>query len=136
MVLLGKRIKELRKKFKYTQTELADIVGVTKSTIAAYENDTRQPSYEVLVKLSHVFKVTLDYLVLNKEQMANVCTEGLTEEQIGAIQTLITYFRHSRMIDGFYGDKPLSTKDKRALIEEYYSKDIEEIIEDLSKRTE
>lgn len=135
MVLLGKRIKELRNKYKYTQTELADIVGVTKSTIAAYENDTRQPSYEVLVKLSYVFKVSLDYLVLNK-QMETVCVEGLNDEQIGAIQTLITYFRHSRIIDDFYGNRPLSIKEKRTLIEEYYSKDIDEIIEDLSKRTE
>ena len=135
MFLLGKKIKELRNKYKYTQTELANIVGVTKSTIAAYENDTRQPSYEVLIKLSHIFKVSLDYLILNRS-MTTVNVDGLTDEQIGAIQTLITYFRHSRIIDDFYGDKPLDFKEKRTLIEEYYSKDISEIIDDLSKRTE
>ena len=43
MILFWKEIKELRNKYKYTQTELANLVGVTKSTIAAYENDTRQP---------------------------------------------------------------------------------------------
>lgn len=135
MVLLGKRIKELRNKYKYTQTELANMVGVTKSTIAAYENDTRQPSYEVLIKLKRVFKVSLDYLILNKD-MQTVNVDGLTDEQIGAIQTLITYFRHSRLIDGFYGDKPLDPKEKRTLIEEYFSKDISEITDDLTKRTE
>lgn len=135
MVLLGKNIKELRNKYKYTQTELANRLGVTRATIAAYENDSRQPSYDILVKLSRIFKVSLDYLVLNK-QMETVCVEGLNENEIGAIQALITYFRHSRMIDDFYGDKPLDKKDKRTLIEEYYSKDIEEIIDDLSKRTE
>lgn len=135
MILIGKRIKELRNEHKYTQTELANLVGVTKSTIAAYENDTRQPSYEVLVKLSRIFKVSLDYLVLNK-QMETVCVNGLNDEQIGAIQTLISYFRHSRIIDDFYGDKPLDQKEKRTLIEEYYSKDISEIIDDLKQRTE
>lgn len=39
--------------------------------------------------------------------MQAVNVDGLTDEQIRAIQTLITYFRHSRLIDGFYGDKPL-----------------------------
>ena len=68
--------------------------------------------------------------------METVCVEGLSDEQIGAIQTLITYFRHSRIIDVFYGDKPLDQKEKRTLIEEYYSKDISEILDDLKQRTE
>lgn len=46
MVLLGKKIKSLRKKSNYTQAELARQIGVAKSTIAAYENDSRQPSYQ------------------------------------------------------------------------------------------
>ena len=84
MVLLGKKIKELRNKYKYTQTELATLVGVTKSTIAAYENDTRLPSYEVLIKLSHIFKVSLDYLMLDR-QMDSVNIDGLNSEQIGVV---------------------------------------------------
>lgn len=135
MVLLGKKIKELRNKHKYTQTELANRLGVTRATIAAYENDSRQPSYEVLVKLTRIFKVSLDYLVLNK-QMETVCVDGLSENEIGAVQALITYFRRSRLIDDFYDDKPLDKKDKRTLIDEYYSKDIDDIIDDLTKRTE
>ena len=96
MVLLGKKIKELRNKYKYTQTELATLVGVTKSTIAAYESDTRLPSYEVLIKLSHIFKVSLDYLILDR-QMDSVNVDGLNSEQIGAIQNLISYYRNSRI---------------------------------------
>ena len=52
MILIGQRIKELRNKHRYTQIELAEKVGVTKSTIAAYENDTRLPSFEVLIRMS------------------------------------------------------------------------------------
>lgn len=135
MVLLGKKIKELRNKHKYTQTELANRLGVTRATIAAYENDSRQPSYEVLVKLTRIFKVSLDYLVLNK-QMETVCVDGLSENEIGAVQALITYFRRSRLIDDFYDDKPLDRNDKRTLIDEYHSKDINEIIDDLTKKIE
>ena len=105
MVLLGKKIKELRNKYKYTQTELATLVGVTKSTIAAYENDTRLPSYEVLIKLSHIFKVSLDYLMLDR-QMDSVNIDGLNSEQIGAIQNLISYYRNSRISMDYTMDFP------------------------------
>lgn len=62
--MLGKRTKELRNKYKFTQTELALKVGVTKSTIAAYENDSRQPSYEVLIKMALKFCSTIIKLLM------------------------------------------------------------------------
>lgn len=92
MVLMGKKIKELRNKYKYTQTELAVIVGVTKSTIAAYENDSRQPSYEVLIKLSTVFNVSTDSLLLpHTENILDVT--GLSSEQLSILNDLISYFK-------------------------------------------
>lgn len=92
MILLGKKLKMLRNKHKYTQPELANLVGVTKSTIAAYENDTRLPSYDVLIKLSHVLKTSTDYLLLDK-QFATIDTTGLNDEQIGALSVMAEYFK-------------------------------------------
>ena len=92
MILLGKKLKMLRNKHKYTQPELANLVGVTKSTIAAYENDTRLPSYDVLIKLSHVLKTSTDYLLLDK-QSATIDTTGLNDEQIGALSVMAEYFK-------------------------------------------
>ena len=56
MIVIGERIKELRKNSRYTQTELANLLGITKSTVAAYENDSRLPSYDVLVRMARVFR--------------------------------------------------------------------------------
>ena len=92
MILLGKKLKMLRNKHKYAQPELANLVGVTKSTIAAYENDTRLPSYDVLIKLSHVLKTSTDYLLLDK-QSATIDTTGLNDEQIGALSVMAEYFK-------------------------------------------
>ena len=92
MVLMGKKIKELRNKYKYTQTELAAIVGVTKSTIAAYENDSRQPSYEVLIKLSTVFNVSTDSLLLSRTENILDVT-GLSSEQLSILNDVISYFK-------------------------------------------
>ena len=98
MVLIGKRIKELRNKYKFTQTELAEKVGVTKSTIAAYENDSRQPSFEVLIKMAEVFKVSIDSLLLNRSG-AILEVSGLTTEQLDILDNLIKHFRKNNTID-------------------------------------
>lgn len=57
------RIKSLREDFGYTQQELADKLNGAKSTIAMYENETRKPSLEILVKLSEIFNCSIDYLL-------------------------------------------------------------------------
>jgi len=98
MILLGKKIKELRNKYKLTQTELAVQVGVTKSTIAAYENNSRLPSYDVLIKMSDVFKISIDSLLLERsEQVLDI--SGLTPAQIGVLDNLITYFKTNESAD-------------------------------------
>lgn len=92
MVLLGKKIKHLRNKQKITQSELANSVGVTKSTIAAYENNSRTPSYEVLIKLAATLKTSLDFLLLDQQDIS-INIEGLTPEQIEITMNIITYFK-------------------------------------------
>lgn len=103
MVLIGKRIKELRNKNKFTQTELAEKVGVTKSTIAAYENDSRLPSYEVLIKMAYVFNVTIDSLLSDRSESV-IDISGLNPTQIDIVQSLVSYFKKSDLIDAFYAD--------------------------------
>ena len=98
MVLIGKRIKELRSKYKYTQTELAAKVGVTKSTIAAYENDSRTPSYDVLIKLANVFRVKVDSLLVDRTTHT-LDAGDLTKEQIEILETLIITFRKSNKLE-------------------------------------
>ena len=93
MVLMGKRIKELRNKNRFTQIELAQKVGVTKSTIAAYENDSRQPSYEVLIKLATVFNVSVDSLLLTRTENV-IDVTGLNSEQLNILNSLISYFKN------------------------------------------
>ncbi len=106
MVLLGKRIKELRTKYKLTQSELATQVGVTTATITAYECDSRQPSYDVLIKLASVFKVTIDSLILDRSQSV-IDVSDLTPEQIIRVQGLVDYLRSSDFIEVFCSRQPV-----------------------------
>lgn len=70
------RIKFLRNKFGYSQESLSRKIGVSKGMIALYENEHRKPSLEILLKLSKVFDVSVDYLlcltdILEKNSIAD-----------------------------------------------------------------
>ncbi len=64
MVLLGKRIKEQRKKMNLTQEELGHLINVTKVSICCYENGTRTPTLETLKVLAETFNVDLVMIVM------------------------------------------------------------------------
>lgn len=64
------RIKLLRNEFNMTQQDLATKLNLVKGSIAMYENETRKPSMEVLIKLSEIFNCSIDYL-LGKSDIKN-----------------------------------------------------------------
>lgn len=58
-----KILKELRKNKKITQAKLAEVLGVSRSTISMWEIDESQPDNATLVKIAKFFDVTVDYLL-------------------------------------------------------------------------
>lgn len=90
----GNRLKTLRIKKKLTQQQLADLLGLTKSVISAYENGLRYPAYDVLIKIASIFKVSTDFL-LGVEIKREIDTSGLTDEQVEALIVLIDTIRNS-----------------------------------------
>jgi len=57
----GSKLKELRKKKRLTQDQLAELVGVTRVAIAKWEAGERAPKGEYLVKLSETLGVSPSY---------------------------------------------------------------------------
>ncbi len=51
-------IKELRKSKKLRQEDLAEILGVTRQTIIAIENNKYDPTLELAMKISEYFKIS------------------------------------------------------------------------------
>lgn len=88
MVDFGNTLKTLRKQKDFTQAQLAEKLGLTKSVISAYENGLRMPSYDILISIANIFKVTTDFL-LGLENRQTVDFSGLTEEEIAALLNLI-----------------------------------------------
>lgn len=63
MSTLGKRLAKLREKRNLDQAQLGEILNLSKSTISAYERDTRSPNPELIVSIAEYFNVTTDYLL-------------------------------------------------------------------------
>jgi len=62
-VAIGKRIKILREQLGLSQEELAVIVNISRSALANYENNLREPKGEILVRIARSLKTTTDYLL-------------------------------------------------------------------------
>jgi transcriptional regulator with XRE-family HTH domain len=88
MVNFGKRLKKLRLQNELSQEQLAKRLGMTKSVVSAYENGIRMPSYEALISIARIFKVSTDYL-LGVENKKYLDLSGLTTSEILAIKKLV-----------------------------------------------
>lgn len=96
---LSERLQQLRIKYGLSQKEVACRIGISSSVISGYETGERTPSAEVLLSLSYLYKCSTDYL-LGKEKNCTyplLDTEGLSNEQIRALQALIKSIQHENM---------------------------------------
>ena len=63
MPIFSERLRRAREMFGWTQTELADKLRMTPSTINKYEGGTREPDPTTLARIADVLQVTADYLL-------------------------------------------------------------------------
>ncbi|AZP28404.1 helix-turn-helix domain-containing protein [Acinetobacter pittii] len=67
METLGIRLKNLRKQKKLTQQALADLVGVSKTSVIYWEKDENVPKHDSLTALAKVLGSSTEYLLKGKE---------------------------------------------------------------------
>lgn len=60
--------KRLRIASQLTQADMAQKLGIAKSTISMYENGNREPDFETLEKIADFFNVDTDYLLGRTEK--------------------------------------------------------------------
>ncbi|MBJ6359798.1 helix-turn-helix transcriptional regulator [Paenibacillus sp. MAHUQ-46] len=85
--MFAKRLKQLRKKRKFSMQELADETGVAKSTYAGYESGYRQPTLETIQSIAKKLNTSADYLLgltdyVDPQEPSSNARELLNHEQL------------------------------------------------------
>lgn len=74
----GDNLKKLRNEAGLTQKKLASQLEISPSAVGMYEHGRRKPDYEMLIKVSRLFSVSIDSLVGNTE-VPNEATDIIKE---------------------------------------------------------
>lgn len=91
-----KFLKEIRKKENLSAKEVADKIGVSYNTLMNYESGLREPSIDILVGLSTIYNVSIDYLINGKEFSYSFKDEEI-KAFIKILKTLMVIFFNSNV---------------------------------------
>lgn len=67
---IGSKIKAARVEKKFTQEQVAEVLGVSRQTISNWENGKSYPDIISVIKMSECYGVSLDYLLKGEEKMS------------------------------------------------------------------
>jgi len=90
--MVAEKIKTLREKKNLTQVALAKQLGITRSSVNAWELGISVPSTQYIVELAHIFNVSTDYL-LGVDTSATVSVAGLSEKDVQLICDIINHLK-------------------------------------------
>ncbi len=94
---LGSRLRQLRIGNQLRQDQVGRIIGLNKNAISSYENDKRQPPYDVLVRLASLYRVSTDYLLGNQPSKTIDVTQ-LDQEDLAVVTNLINHIENKNRI--------------------------------------
>lgn len=104
-IKIGKNIQKIRKSNGYTQEKLAEEIEVSVRYISDIEQDKSKPSYEVLIRICNIFKISLDQIFcnyINTKENKNMeyslaGFDKLSKRDKETIENLIVFFNKSKM---------------------------------------
>lgn len=110
-MLLGDRVRELRKEHGWSQGDLGTRIGTDAGRISRYEGGKITPSLEALVRLADVLEVSVDYLVREDAPRRNLegAQLGVLAQRIGDLAELSEADQEvvSQVVDGLLAKRRL-----------------------------
>lgn len=88
MAMIAEKIKLLRESKGMTQTDIAKKLGITRSSVNAWEMGISIPSTQYIVELALLFNVSSDY-ILGIPKTSSINIEGLSEKEVSVIAGMI-----------------------------------------------
>jgi len=74
----GEYLKKLRKENNLSQEQLAETLGLSRQSISKWEQGTSTPDIDNFVKLSEIYKVSIDSLLKGEEDKTNTAISADT----------------------------------------------------------
>ena len=106
MAQFDKILKLLRNEKNMSQQELADALGISKSSINMYERGERQPNFETLETIADYFNVDIDFLLGRTNKTTKVINpttiaahfdgDDYTEEEMNEILKFAEFVKAKR----------------------------------------
>jgi transcriptional regulator with XRE-family HTH domain len=69
-LLIGDRLRFLRKSARLSQSQIASLLEIDRSTYSYYETDKTLPSINLLIKISKIYSITIDELIGNNNTLS------------------------------------------------------------------
>ena len=90
--MIADTIKKLREQNELTQASLAKRLGITRSSVNAWEMVITVPSTQYVIELANLFDVSTDYILdVNNTNALN--TAGLNDEDLRMVYGLIEHLK-------------------------------------------
>lgn len=105
----AERIHELRDTHKLTQSALAHRMGITRSSVNAWEMGISIPSIEKLIELADIFHTSTDY-ILGITSSEYIDLEKYNQSQKEIIYQLLNYFDSLQTKKDSDDQSPISEK--------------------------
>ena len=64
---IAERLQELRRKSGYSQEQVAEKLGISRQAISKWESGQGNPEIDNVVKLTEIYNVSADYILLGRE---------------------------------------------------------------------
>ena len=90
--MIAERIKSLREQQNKTQSDLAKQLGITRSSVNAWEMGISVPSTQYIVELAHIFHVSTDYL-LGVKTTSSISVAGLSDKDVELLNSIILHLK-------------------------------------------
>ena len=90
--MISNRIKELRELNNFTQSEIGKILGITRSSVNAWELGISIPSTKYVIELARLFSVSTDYLLEVEHKMV-LNLSGLDKDSVKILISMAQYMR-------------------------------------------
>ena len=90
--MFSQKLKDLRIRENISQIEFAKEIDYSQAAISAWENGTREPGLEALVRIAQFFNVTVDYL-LSEETISTYAPRRIEMTDLPEEKELLCTYR-------------------------------------------